>query len=356
MANRDWASFPSDLLLLILRNLPAPSDFVSFHGVCMKWRCCAARQQQYSPSLPLLLDHNVFYDSPRLHFYSPFSTETFSIRLPRMASKWVAGLSKGYLIVFDKVGLSLSLFNPFTCHSIYLPPLRIEPSQSLSFRPYLLHNQEKVVIAHLNQGFLTLRCCKIGDQEWSLVSCKVGSNGGGCVYYEGRYYVNESAEGPTMVINPKTSELLSAIPPPEDRIPHPNSWKNSKGMDYLVESPLGLLRIFRPYDVFDSFENCNFDILRLGNVGGCFRWVKVSSIGSLMLFLDKFNGICASSDSVPGISGNCIYFSKYRLHGVNGWRGILCRYDIASGKTVALSHCLDTRGSWFVPSMATIPH
>ncbi|XP_078162807.1 F-box protein SKIP23-like [Carex rostrata] len=354
MANPDWASFPPDLLLLILKNLPSPTDFVSFHCVCKGWRS-AARQSDGSSLLPLLLDQHVFHDTRRLHFYSPFSIESRSIRIPQVGTKWVAGLSQGYLIAFDKVDFSLSLFNPFTWHSISLPPLAIEPFKLSSFRPYLLQNREMVVISHLDQRVLKLGCCKVGDQEWSFVSCKVGANGGGNVYYQGIYYVNDSAEGPTMVIDPATSDVLFTISAPEERIPHLNSWKNSKGFDYLVESRMGLLRIFRPYDVFESFKNCNFDIHQLVNKDGSFRWVKVGNIDDSIVFLDKFNGICASTDGVGRMRGNCIYFTKYRLDGIYGWRGILCRYDIASGDTVALPHCLETRGSWFVPSLATIP-
>ncbi|KAJ3680623.1 hypothetical protein LUZ60_016901 [Juncus effusus] len=342
---RDWASIPPDLILIILKNLHDLGDFIRFHAVCAAWRSAVLHSPYPPPFLPVLIDH--------CNYWSVIEgkSDYFWCRVPGMK---VSGPSHGRLLGYDQNSCQLSVFNPVNGKEVELPPLELDWNPGASFfHSSLIENREIVVISTICGTTVYFWSLRVGlEKKWSKIEHTVQMEGAGNVYFKGKYYVNESLDGPTAVIDPSSGNVLSVIPPPKDRNLHHEDWKNYKAVDYLVESNGKLLRIFRFYDIFYSVENCYFEIHRLDcREGKSLNWVKTGDLGDQMLFLDKLHGISKSCDGIKGARGNCIYFTKYQHFEDLGWSGILCRFDVGKRKAEVLPGFLETRGSWVVPSL-----
>ncbi|PIA63539.1 hypothetical protein AQUCO_00201110v1 [Aquilegia coerulea] len=84
--------------------------------------------------------------------------------------------------------------------------------------------------------------------------------------------------------------------------------------NYLVESCGELLMVYRFRNSFRGENSIRrntmkFLVFKLDRTGDIRRWVEVKSIGDQMIFLGRNSSICLSARGIPGIRGNCIYFT-----------------------------------------------
>lgn len=164
---------------------------------------------------------------------------------------------------------------------------------------------------------------------------------------QGMYFINEIETGNTVVVHIPCGSSFS-IPPPENL----HSYNNV----YFVESAGKILRIVKRLDLGLAASNSNFSFniyqFDVGDENLEYRWVKTSSIGSEMLFLDFRTGFSITAAESTGLRGNCIYYIQSHYDGIVELSSEVYKYDIEDGRTEKIASPFNKRGSWFVPHAA----
>ncbi|KAJ3704415.1 hypothetical protein LUZ61_008120 [Rhynchospora tenuis] len=192
----------------------------------------------------------------------------------------------------DKMSHQISLLNPFTDTKVVLPFLDIAlPRLLLQVGPDPIHRGECVALTD-NSTIMPLY--QPVEKEWVVI--KEPSFLGRDAYYNGMYFVHDHF-GITQVLDTVTIKVLHVVPPP------PEYWikelyASVRGETYLVQSAGDILQVCLHDFELHQVSDCHIRINRLEGLpsenGGKPRWVKVSSIGDPMLFLDDNYGFSLS--------------------------------------------------------------
>ncbi|PIA63481.1 hypothetical protein AQUCO_00201078v1 [Aquilegia coerulea] len=101
---------------------------------------------------------------------------------------------------------------------------------------------------------------------------------------------------------------------------------------YLVESCGELLMVYRITNYIDiddwicTFSTIKFLVYRLESIdqsNDLLQWVQLESLGDRILFLGRNASLSISATGIPGVKGNCIYFTAdrwdyfYSCEGIN---------------------------------------
>ncbi|KAJ1701829.1 hypothetical protein LUZ63_001608 [Rhynchospora breviuscula] len=350
----DWSMLPPELLQTIARKLPDISDFVKFRAVCTTWRSVS----DPPPQLPWFLEvkgggYLLENFTGNLRFYSLFSGKIHTIPSPKSSGNWVRGPAHDYIALYNAKSCRISLLNPLTGRKVVIPFLDIDMPHPVWVGPDPIKSGEPVVLsgksADFETGFLALY--QPVQREWVVIEepclCSLG-----CCYFNGMLYVNEEVTetGDTKVIDTVTQKVVHVVPPPPE-----DDYECDAIMSvmYLLHSGGDILQVVLHYN--DLLEaDCHFHIHRLdlqsGN-GGKPCWVKISSIGDQILFLDRDNGFSLSCRDFSGFRGNFIYFIKRHRDVDVRSLSLLCRYDIEEARAEPLNCPFVKGGTWIVPSL-----
>ncbi|XP_078154621.1 F-box protein At2g16300-like isoform X2 [Carex rostrata] len=364
----DWSDLPPDLLLTISKRLLDIFDFIYFRAVCKKWRT-ATSISDLPPQIPWLLEErsNVkFGGSEDLRFYSLFSDKIRNIHCPPSRGKYLWGPpSHGYLYAtnLDIINPTHSLLNPLTKDEVMIT------LETFGYRTSLLCMGPDPMgsdhyLAFENGyfpntiGFCQPRNCNL---EWDYVEFPHPINylGHGC--FKGMYYMHESGTGNTLVVDIASGDTCFSVPPPPETL-------NSSSSDYVyfVESAEKILRVVKQQQQLNllglpvSNTTTSFDIyqLELDDVGDEkhkkeYRWVKTSSIGNQILFLDGRNGISITASETTHIMGNCIYYIQRCFDDIVQLSCDVYKYNIEDGRTEKVPSPFKEGYSWFVPRVVS---
>ncbi|KAF3336579.1 hypothetical protein FCM35_KLT19165 [Carex littledalei] len=253
------------------------------------------------------------------------------------------GQSHGYLVTF-KIGLkdlSLTLLNPFTRAEVPLPFHWFKCFRPLHVGADPFRNSDDVVI-YMNESYERhfVGFWKNEDNGWSL---KGSFPSRAEAYNRGRLFCSNLENCSTTIIDLTTGNKL------EVRLPY-----NDFRRHYIyclgegAGAFLGIQRHFHSCtkDEYLLVEKCWFEVYQLVEEQSPPRWVKLSDMGNLIIFLnfDK-TGFCLSASDFDGIKGNCIYFT-WRDEG----RSLIGRYEL--GKHGSEEFCqLESGGIWIVPNV-----
>ncbi|KAJ1701827.1 hypothetical protein LUZ63_001606 [Rhynchospora breviuscula] len=245
-----------------------------------------------------------------------------------------------------------SLLNPLTGTKVVLPFLNIAALQLIWVSPDPIESGEPVVFLGYSVDFSNniLALYQPVAREWVVIeepcSCTLC-----CHYFNGMYYFNKENNGDTKIIDTVTRRVVHVIPPPEEE----NEDDAITYVTYLVQSSGDILRVVLRDNELLEVADCCFHIYRLdlgSGSGGNPRWVKISSIGDLILFLDDHNGFSLSCRDFSGFRGNSIYFIKCQFQDTyNPPLSLLCRYDIEEARAEPLNCPFAKGGTWIIPSL-----
>ncbi|KAJ3706247.1 hypothetical protein LUZ61_009952 [Rhynchospora tenuis] len=354
----DWSVLPPELLQMVARKLPDISDFVKFRAVCTTWRSSACVSDP-PPQLPWFLETAGYFNRKNLRFYSLLSGKIHTIPSPNSSGNWLRGPAHDYIILYDTTRCQISLFNPLTGRKVFLPFLDIawlwhkETVKPVWVGPDPIESGEPVVLLGYSLDFRTgiLALYQPVAREWVVIEepCLCSLR---CCYFNGMCYVHEEVTGDTRVIDTVIRKVVHVIPPPPEGDYECNALR---GATYLVQSGGDiLLVVLHCYDfcnVYLEMADWHFHIhrldLRSGN-GKKPRWVKISSIGDQILFLDEDNGFSLSCRDFGEFRGNSIYFIIRRY---DQSLSFLCRYDIEEARAEPLYCPSEKGGTWIVPSL-----
>ncbi|KAJ4821604.1 F-box SKIP23-like protein (DUF295) [Rhynchospora pubera] len=346
----DWSGLAPELLQTIARKLPDISDFVKFRAVCATWRSSAPVSDP-PPQLPWFLQQPFEDESDdHLSFYSLFSGKLHTISSRNSSGNELIGPAHDYIVLYDWTSHQISLLNPLTDTKVVLPFLDIAPPRLLlQVGPDPIHRGECVA---LTDNLSILALFKPAENEWVVI--KEPSFLGRNAYYNGMYFIHDHF-GVTKVVDTVNRKVLHVIPPsPESSIKE--VYNSAWGEKYLVQSAGDILQVCLHDFELHPVTDCQFHICKLEGLssenGGKPHWVKVSSIGDQILFLDDNNGFSLSCRDFSGFRGNSIYFIKWQAnHVYDQPRSVLCRYDIEQARAEPLTCPLTKGGTWIVPSL-----
>ncbi|KAJ4759847.1 F-box family protein [Rhynchospora pubera] len=354
----DWSMLPPELLQTIARKLPDISDFVKFRAVCTTWRS-SARVSDLPPQLPWFVEvkgagYIIENFTSNIRFYSLFSGKIHTIPSPNSSGNWLRGPAHDYIVLYNKASRQISLLNPLTGRKVGLSCLDFVMPHPVWVGPDPIESGEPVVLcgksADFETGFLALY--QPAEREWVVIEepCLCSS---GCCYFNGMLFVKEmvTETRDTKVIDTVTRKVVHVVPPPRE-----DDYECDAIMCrmYLVQSGGDILQVVMHYSELLEMADCHFHIhrldLRSGN-GGKPRWVKISSIGDQILFLDQYNGFSLSCRDFSGFRGNSIYFIKRHRDIHDQSLSLLCRYDIEEARAEPLNCPFVGDGTWIVPSL-----
>ncbi|KAJ4764228.1 F-box protein skip23 [Rhynchospora pubera] len=182
---RDWAGLPPELVSIIGEKVTTNTEYTRFRSVCKAWRRalspCLRHLPRQAPWLMVpinVLGKEGYENIAELVFYDLFQSKTHRFRLPYINGKHICGCSHGWLIL--EHDHKVSLFNPITQISIYLPSFEAPPTHLnqiflvekaiLSCNPYEDGCIVVVGLKFQNTHLPThkeLRFCRIGDTHWT---------------------------------------------------------------------------------------------------------------------------------------------------------------------------------------------
>lgn len=349
----DWSGLPPELLQIIARKLPDISDFVNFRAVCTTWRSSALVSNP-PPQLPWFLQRRDSLQGD-LSFYSLFSGKIHTVSSPNSSGNWFKGPAHDYILLYNATSYEISLLNPITDRKVVLPFLDIAGPCPVRIGPDPIHSEECVVLSGNSSDFKTgiLALYQPVERDWVVIEeCSLHNRD---AYYNGMYFVNEEETGTTKVIDVVTRKVVHMVPPPPPPEDDNDCHHSPRGMTYLVQSAGDILRVFLHDDELLQVKDSHFHIHRLdfgSENGGKPCWVKISSIGDHILFLDQDSGFSLSCKDFSGIRGNSIYFLKLQSQDIyEPPFYFLCRYDIEEARTEPLACPLANGGTWIVPSL-----
>ncbi|XP_078166469.1 putative F-box protein At2g16290 [Carex rostrata] len=344
----DWSDLPPDILQTISKRLHDIFDFIYFRAVCKKWRTATSISDLPS-QIPWLLEerNNVKNsDSENLRFYSLFSGKIRSIHCPPSRGKYLFGPSHGYLYAanLDSDYSTYSLLNPLTKDEMIIDFERYFHTFLVCMGPDPMGSDNHMAFSFLDDGLPeTIGFYQPCNSEWDYVEAPHLLSNSGHACFKGIYYMNETGTGNTLVVNIAGGSSIS-VPPPETLY--------SSDRVYFVESAGKILRVVKKLDlglaVFDIYQ------LDVGVENHEYRWVKTSSIGNQILFLDWRNGISITANETTKLMGNCIYYLTSHFDGLLRLSSESCnvyKYNIEDGLTEKVPSPFKKGDSWFVPRL-----
>ncbi|XP_078166511.1 putative F-box protein At2g16290 [Carex rostrata] len=173
-------------------------------------------------------------------------------------------------------------------------------------------------------------------KKWNAVEVPYGR---ARAYYKERLYLYDHK---THIVDMSTGALLSDILSPA-------------GVYFadLIVTPAGLLgvdRLFPLYGGGQPVEKCCFKVYRLEDEDEKPRWIELSDIGDLMIFIGSNNCFCLSASDFDGFKGNCIYFLRSNNKTDHHSRCYVVRYDLGENISEVVA-CTRSCGDWIVPSL-----
>ncbi|KAL5723517.1 hypothetical protein ACHQM5_006909 [Ranunculus cassubicifolius] len=211
----------------------------------------------------------------------------------------------------------------------------------------LVFNFQLVLLEFL-QGFILalkqvyIEMCRPGDQEWSIfgvnkeeeerrrqlrtewtsinnISPAVKEEGylefSDILFYKGMLYgltktnclVSFEFQDSSKPLSHNISNVLAMTSPTDDKFKFDTS--------YLVESCGDLLMVYRFANRDKSLKPSRyvtgkFLVYKLDKSDDPLQWVEVESLGDQMLFLGRNSSMSISAKDIPGLKGNCIYFTE----------------------------------------------
>ncbi|KAJ4814561.1 F-box protein [Rhynchospora pubera] len=335
---RNWEDLPTELLHLIVRELPDYCDFIRLRAVCKSWR--ASLSVSYlPPQFPWILKLGKG-NKPHLKFYCIASQKVYTIHAAESSNKEHVSLAINLIRQFgsgDQFSLLryrqygqfperyLSILNTLISREVGLPFLDDSESTNSHLGPEPLPSMYH---AHFSPGDLGYRCA----------------------YSKGLFFMIEhnTQNKVTKVLDIGSHKEVCVIPSPEGE-------SHVRAGPYLVESSGEILRV--NYTVSYKRANYKFTIHRLeltnGNGQPC--WVKITSIGDQILFFDFIAGRAFSlrATDFSGFKGNHIYFIRRvrRVFGQGPPVNVVNKYYIRTGKTEFVRPPFNREKSitWFVP-------
>ncbi|XP_008234324.1 PREDICTED: F-box protein At2g26160-like [Prunus mume] len=393
-----WAWLPSNILDLILEKLIPISDYIRFSAVCKHWQSVAIHRKKQPikschKQIPMLIIPTIDGSSERRGLYCVTQGKTCSFELNVYYSKRFCGSSHGWLACVDE-NLVVTLLNPFTGHTISLPPVPKSTWRStlayrcdyyinkvvLSADPSFLPNDYEVLVIYDGFG-KQIAHFKSGDDAWTSIDQVIGFDD--VIYYKGQFlgvslggsvFSMNVSRDPT--IKPHVSLLLPMDPGTDNKT-------------YLVQSSQGELLLVRKFKRVNyckrfmkslNFKFFKFERLKFERVNGYGRftetlsfkvfklfcahgerpqWVEIESIGNEALFLGTNQSMCVSALDFPGCQPNSIYFTDdcvdVECHKPKG------PHDMGTfnleNRSMGTHYCLDSLQKhmppaiWILPSM-----
>ncbi|KAJ4759848.1 F-box domain-containing protein [Rhynchospora pubera] len=220
------------------------------------------------------------------------------------------GPAHDYIILYNASSCQISLLNTSTGRKVVLPFLDISMPHPIWVGPDPIKSGEPVVLRGNSADFKTgiLALYHPIEREWVVIEESFSLHYP-VAYFNGMYYVYNKKTGVTKVIDTVTRKAVHVVSPP-----HEDDYDCDAIVDvtYLLQSGGDILRVVLHNNVLLEAD-CHFHIHRLNLQSGngeepC--WVKISSIGDQILFLDKDNGFPLSCKEFSGFRGNSIYFIK----------------------------------------------
>ncbi|KAL3828897.1 hypothetical protein ACJIZ3_017699 [Penstemon smallii] len=360
----EWATLPTDILVLIAERIDFFEDFVNFCVVCKSWQLITSilgkgrtlpprfpwvmltdiAEQNYPivtedmDSLDMLVkevEKNEFIEGMyNRRFYSFSTSKTYEFELPEATRRKCLGVSYGWLLTVD-YDLQINILHPFTRQQIGMPPLLSFMDQPecdenfklqkvvnffvrkavMSSNPYNTSNIDCIIVAIYGVCRI-LAFARPGDEVWTDI---VGPSNCYCdvVYYKDNFYAVDYC-GVIVVCDindvngPKTTPVARFS---DERAVH---------QKYLVELSGFLLLVIRfrgGVDFGDEedvdrpcYYTTGFSIFALEECPGDgssnnypYKMTKVESLGDKSLFIGYNTSVSVLSSKY--VKANCIYFS-----------------------------------------------
>ncbi|KAJ3697086.1 hypothetical protein LUZ61_000791 [Rhynchospora tenuis] len=357
---RNWEDLPTELLHLIVRELPDYSDFIRSRAVCKSWR--ASLSVSYlPPQFPWILKRSKG-NKPHLKFYCIASEKVYTIHAAESSNKDHVSLAINLIRRFgsgDQFSLSryrqycqfperyLSILNTLISSEVGLPFLDDSESTNSQLGPEPLPSKYHALFSPERVKQFS---CKPVNDKWDRIGAR--DLGYRCAYSKGLFFMIEynTKDKVTKVLDIGSHKEVYVIPSPEGE---------SRVMfgPYLVESSGEILRVH--YTSGHKRADYKFTIHRLeltnGNGQPC--WVKITSIGDQILFFDFIAGRAFSlrATDFPGFKGNHIYFIKrvWRVFGQGPRFTVINKYYIRTGETEFIQCPFNEEKSitWFLPTL-----
>ncbi|XP_078148533.1 F-box/kelch-repeat protein At1g57790-like [Carex rostrata] len=206
----DWSNLPNDMLEYITSFIAMP-DHHRFSAVCKNWRFVAKQKQKRhspAPQLPwLILGED--QETKKRKFYSLSEDRHYSIDIPELYGRYIAGSSHGWLFAID-IKITGILINPFTREFHQLPPFPSfcdnvdvttlvdhdhEEMQRLIVTKGILSHDPKVMRSDFTAMILfgeknTPAIWRPGDSNWTVIKGRgVGVAMDDAIYLNGNFYV-----------------------------------------------------------------------------------------------------------------------------------------------------------------------
>ncbi|CAN6166934.1 unnamed protein product [Urochloa humidicola] len=344
---RDWASLLPDLLNLVAAKLLAVDvvDYISFRGVCARWRASAP-----SPRDPTLRDPRLRprgwvalcdgdgvrpADACEVAFFHSITGRRLRARLPELEGHRIVGFTDGLLILINKATTAVRVLHPFTRAAVDLPPIAaifnhmVEDQQSRAWMRAAVCSSEDspddsiAVVAWFPNvpGVVvaepSLPCWYIVYHSVELASA---------ISFQGCVYGVLGREREILQIYPRCKDNCVARIPNTFGIPQTHRF-------FLVESAARLMFVLRHFHFVncseEGYQPCQFALFEVDTVGRR-DLTPVSSLGDQAVFLSPDRCLSVSQSNLPSIASNTIYFDSEDLYPVS-------MYSVSSGTSELLS-------------------
>ncbi|XP_078172714.1 putative F-box protein At4g22180 [Carex rostrata] len=336
----DWSLLPPELLQAITEKVTSLADYIRFRAVCRPWlSACSPRPSHLPLQLPWLMlpyqyDGKGNDDSTRI-FYDLSASKIHKLNLPETRGVSICGSSHGWLIL--QKGQVVSLLNPITHATIFLPPFTGPPS-SIGLAPldasdadYFFDNwgTDRYVInptdyVKVNKAILTsspldpscmvfvftvsqwpLAFCKIGDERWTVIEFECNLPLQWHIWdftYNNGFLYTINLNGPVTMYN----------------VNDPSRTLLGGGIDlfnmHLVEGVSGDILLIN-----NIWKKTEYTVYKLSNDGEPKR-IEVMDIGQNVLFLDGgYHTFSLSSANLqlPEWGANCLCYDSVRTEKPN---------------------------------------
>ncbi|XP_078153160.1 putative F-box protein At1g44080 [Carex rostrata] len=345
---RKWADLLPEHFPLIQEKLPDICDFVRFRAVCKPWRFFSSISD-LPPQFPWLFRQS---KGPDLEFYSIAFNKLYTIRTRCPSVKFFFGCVGGYLLIGQANNAdSFSLLNPLNNREVSLPVLHDSYSSNFAskFSWYNTLNFQIGDYLLFFENETSVRC-KPGDDRWDIIGPRCKGQYWP-YYFKGLLFMVECCTGILKIMDVSAHKELYLIPPPKYEITAQSYYVGP----YLVESCGEILAIFHSHSYWCTDFKFYIHRLEFGNGKGNPCWVKLSSIGDRILFLQinlswGSHGLCLRASDFAGFKGNCIYFT---FNQSAGHFSVVNMYDMGNGETTGINTPFGQEDyiTWFMPTL-----
>lgn len=323
---------------------------MSFRSVCKWWRVDTPISD-HPPRFPLLLERE-FILSSRFNVYSVHTGQTQRMRVPEAFDKELSRQSRGYLYAYELYTVdddsTPPVLNQFKRVKVHLGSFGI----FYYFRPLHIGSESSDPIQNPDGMVIYTRsidgCRCMGFRRSQEDRCALQSNMPCRVkaYHRGRLFLNNSSENSTTVKDLITGNQFE-VKLPSNKIPDDFSCLGEGAGGTM----LGIQRRFHSHNKYDVvlLKKCWFEVYHLDEKQNPPRWVKLSDIGDLMIFLNSDNsGFCLSAGNCSGVKGNCIYFTRWNGKENHDSQMLIGRYELGGHRSEEIGR-VGSQGMWVVP-------